>query len=164
MLVYAVEPSPGLLRLLEQKALRQPKLQRIISCQGRFVALPLPDRCVDVALSCSAFTADPAQGGEAGLAELHRVTKHGGKIVLIWPQEKDLSWLQAQGFQHVTFPMRHPMCVQFRSLDSALECARRFYAHNKAVVHYLLTQRRPEVPFSVIGVNPPCDYCWLEVE
>jgi SAM-dependent methyltransferase len=163
-LVYAVDPSPGLLRLLEQKILQQPGQQPIICRQGRFIALPLPDHCVDVALSCSAFTADPAQGGEAGLAELRRVTKHGGKIVLIWPQKEDLSWLNAQGFQHVTLPVQHPMSIRFRSLPSALACARRFYAHNKAVTHYLLTQRRPEVPFSVIGMNPPCDYCWLEVE
>jgi hypothetical protein len=56
------------------------------------------------------------------------------------------------------------MQVRFRSLQSALQCARRFYAQNKAVARYILAKQKPEIPFSVIGVNPPCDYCWLEVK
>lgn len=154
--VYAVEPSPGLLRILKQKT--RSERERVQVLQGRFAALPLANHSVDLALSCSAFTADPAQGGEPGLAELVRVTRPGGKIVIVWPRVEDYAWFEAHGFQHVVMPLHHDMQVRFRSLESALECVRRFYAHNEAVVRYILTQRRPEIPFSVIGVNPPCDY------
>ncbi len=161
--VYAVEPSPGLLHILEQKLTRQSATGRIIACRGRFDQIPLSDNSVDVALSCSAFTAGPEQGGEPGLAELRRVTKPGGKIVLIWPRAEDYDWLAAHGFHYVALPLQQQMRVRFRSLGSALRCARRFYAHNQAVADYILQRHKPEVPFSVLGLNPPRDYCWLTV-
>jgi SAM-dependent methyltransferase len=117
---------------------------------------------VDITLSCSAFTALAEQGGEAGLEEMKRVTRPGGKIVIIWPRVEDRAWLTAHGFQYVALPLDHEMIVYFRSLESALCCARRFYAHNTAVARYILSTRHPQVPFSVLGVNPPCDYCWLK--
>jgi SAM-dependent methyltransferase len=163
-LVYAVEPSPGLLRILEQKLEHLRGEQQILPLAGRFASIPLQDNSVDLSLSCSAFTANPEQGGEAGLAELLRVTRPGGKIVLIWPRREDREWLSARGFHYVALPVQNEMRVRFRSLQSALHCAQRFYAHNRAVARYLLTRRQPEVPFSVIGVNPPRDYCWLEVK
>ncbi len=163
-LVYAVEPSPGLLRILRRKIQQQGVEGRIVPRTGRFDALPLPDQSVDVTLSCSAFTALPGQGGETGLAELRRVTRSGGKIVLIWPRSEDREWLCAQGFQYVTLPVQEDFAVHFQSLHSALQCARCFYAHNYAVLHYLLTKRRPTLPFSVIGIHPPCEYCWLPVK
>ncbi|HLY26116.1 MAG TPA: class I SAM-dependent methyltransferase, partial [Aggregatilineales bacterium] len=163
-LVYAMEPSPGLLRILQQKALSQRLNGRIIPCQGRFEQIPLENDSVDLALSCSAFTAQPEQGGESGLAELKRVTKAGGKIVLIWPRQEDRHWLIERGFQYVSLPVRREMRVHFRSLQSALRCARIFYASNGEVLRYLLKKQKPEVPFSVLGFNPPCDYCWLSVE
>jgi SAM-dependent methyltransferase len=165
-LVYAVEPSPGLMRILERKLVGlltgQPD-GRIVPYPGRFDQIPLGDNCVDVSLSCSAFTAEPEQGGEAGLAELKRVTKPGGKIVIIWPRREDYDWLVGHGFQYVALPLDQQMWVRFRSLQSALHCARLFYAHNKAVATYILERRQPEVPFSVLGFNPPRDYCWLDV-
>jgi ubiquinone/menaquinone biosynthesis C-methylase UbiE len=163
-LVYAIEPSPGLRRILERKLQQQPAAGSLELCAGRFDAIPLADNSVDVALSCSAFTAAAEQGGEAGLAELHRVVRPGGKIVLIWPRVEDRSWLEQHGFQYISLPLQREMCIYFRSLHSALHCARRFYAHNQAVIRYLLTRQRPEIPFSLLGIHPPCDYCWLEVD
>jgi ubiquinone/menaquinone biosynthesis C-methylase UbiE len=162
-LVYAVEPSPGLRRILAHKLARYSAGNRLLLYTGRFESLPLQDNSVDTTLSCSAFTTDPAQGGEAGLAEMKRVTRPGGKVFLIWPLHQDLVWLQAHGFQHVVLPMQREMCVHFRSLHSALHCARHFYAQNQAVTRYILTKHNSEVPFSIIGINPPRDYCWLEV-
>ncbi|HLH62105.1 MAG TPA: methyltransferase domain-containing protein [Ktedonobacteraceae bacterium] len=162
--VYAVEPSPGLLRILQNKLADSADAGRIIPLHGSFDELPLGNESVDLALSCSAFTADPAEGGEAGLAEMRRVTKCGGKIVIIWPRVEDYEWLARHGFQHVTLPVQGEMYVQFRSLESALRCARRFYAGNEQVANYILERRQPGVPFSVLGLNPPRDYCWLTVE
>lgn len=161
--VYAVEPSPGLRHILARKLAGYRAEKRLLLYAGRFGALPFPDHSIDTTLSCSAFMADPAHGGEQGLSEMRRVTRTGGQIILIWPPNEDLTWLQRHGFQHVVLPMQREMCVHFRSLHSALHCAHHFYAHNQAVARYLLTKQRPEVPFSIIGINPPRDYCWLEV-
>ncbi len=160
--VYAVEPSPGLLRLLEDKAARSGAYQ-ITPLRGRFDALPLDEQSVDTSLACSAFTAEPDQGGEAGLAELKRVTRRGGKIILIWPRPADFRWLAAHGFHYVALPMPEEPRVRFRSWDSAWRVARRFYARRPAVTSHLLHARRPEIPCSLIGANPPHDYCWLSV-
>lgn len=162
--VYAVEPSPGLLRILQKKLLAYAEGQRIVPLQGTFDVLPLENDSVDTALSCSAFTAEAVEGGEAGLAELRRVTRPGGKIVIIWPRMQDYEWLIQHGFQHVMLPVQQEMTVHFRSMETALKCARRFYAHNEQVARYILERQQPEVPFSVLGFNPPRDYCWLTVE
>lgn len=161
--VYAMEPSPGLRRILERKRRKSPAASRLLVCEGRFDALPFADESVDLTLACSAFTATPEQGGEQGLAEMLRVTRAGGKIVLIWPRPEDREWLLEHGFNYVSLPISEDMRVHFHSLQSALECARRFYARNRAVVNYIRSRRRADIPFSIIGVNPPCDYCWLEV-
>jgi ubiquinone/menaquinone biosynthesis C-methylase UbiE len=164
-LVYAVEPSPGLLHILEQKVASQPAINgRIVARRGHFADLPLQDRSVDFALSCSAFTAEAEQGGEPGLEELQRVTRPGGKIVVIWPRIEDHEWLAAHGFVYVALPVHQDMAVHFRSRLSALKCAQRFYTHNEDVIPYILKHQTPEVPFSVLGINPPCDYCWLTVQ
>ena len=160
--VYAVEPAPGLLRILRRKL--GSTRERIVPLRGRFDALPLPSKSVDLAISCSAFTADPAQGGEAGLAEMQRVTRDGGKVVIIWPRAQDYDWLAAHGFSYVTLPCEQEMCLHFRSLQSALRCARRFYAHNPQVARFIEREHRADVPFSILGINPPCDYCWLVVQ
>lgn len=158
--IYAVDPSPGLLRLLRRKTIAASVDRQVIACLGRFQALPLTDQSIDIALSCSAFTADEEQGGEEGLRELRRVTRPGGKIVIIWPRPKDHQWFYRHGFQYVRFPMYEDCAVHFRSLATALDCAHLFYAHNPQVLRYLLRTQSPIVPFSVIGSNPPCDYFW----
>jgi len=161
--VYAVEPSPGLLHILENKLKDQAAQGRIKPLKGRFDHLPLKDNSVDVALSSSAFTADPAQGGEPGLKELTRVTRDGGKIVIIWPRPQDFEWLAGHGFSYVALPGSSKMKVSFPNMRVAWRVARRFYARNQKLHSYLREQKRPEVPFSVLGFNPPHDYCWLAV-
>lgn len=161
--VYAVEPSPGLLQILENKLESQPAGSRIKPLQGRFDRLPLDDDSVDLALSCSAFTADPEQGGEPGLKEMVRVTRNGGKIVLIWPRPEDYEWLAERGFSYVSLPGEAKMKVSFRNMKVAWKVARRFYARNEKLQKYLKEHRQPQVPFSVLGFNPPHDYCWLAV-
>ncbi len=161
--VYAVEPSPGLLRILRQKIAGQAEQLCIAPLQGQFDKLPLSDGCVDTALSCSAFTSDPAQGGEPGLTELRRVIKPGGKLVIIWPCIQDYDWLAEHGFRYVVLPLHEEMLVHFRTLQSAMRCVRRFYADNRNAIEYMLREGKPEIPFSILGINPPRDYCWLTV-
>jgi SAM-dependent methyltransferase len=162
-LVYALDPSPGLLRLLRQKVACSPAAAQIVPGPGDFAHLPLAAASVDLALACSSFTAEPQQGGEAGLAELRRVVRPGGAIALIWPRPEDRAWLCARGFHYVRLPGARELCVHFSSFACALRSARRFYAGNPAVVHYLLNARQPIVPFQVLGLHPPGDYCWARV-
>lgn len=98
-LVYAVDPSCPLLNVLEEKLANLPNVART-EC-GSFEQLPLADDCVDISLSCSAFRSESGHGGERGLAELQRVTKPGGKIVIIWPDPHDYDWLARHEFQYV---------------------------------------------------------------
>lgn len=161
--VIALEPSSGLLRLLRDKTNQRRTAGRIVPVRGRFDAVPLADRSVDLAIACSSFTAEPGQGGDPGLAELRRVTRPGGWVVVIWPRVEDYAWLAARGFRYEPLPLEHEMTVRFRSLDAAFRCARRFYGRRPAVLTYLLRHRRPAVPFSVLGFNPPHDFCWLPV-
>lgn len=162
-LVYAVEPSPGLRALFAKTLAASPSGAEIVLRDGDFAHVPLPDQSVDVALACSAFTASPAQGGEPGLAELRRVTRSGGYIILIWPRPSDRPWLAAHGFHYVTLPQEQEMSLSFASWESAWRCIQRFYAHNTLVQRYLRHARQPRIPFSVLGFNAPCDYCWLQV-
>jgi ubiquinone/menaquinone biosynthesis C-methylase UbiE len=162
--IYALDSSPGLLRILDRKRAHHPFGGRITPLKGLFDAIPLSDNAVDIALSCSAFTSDPEQGGEPGLAEMRRVTRPGGYIVLIWPRPEDYGWLAKRGFRYVALPLRREMYVRFRSLQSALRVARRFYARNRVLARYLAQHRCPEVPYSLVGPNPPHDYCWLRTE
>ena len=162
--VYAVDPSPGLLRLLRKKIAQERDEKVITPLKGRFDALPLDDASIDVTIACAAFTADDEHGGERGLTEMRRVTKAGGMIVIIWPRPIDGDWLAAHGFQHVEIPTTDEMAVHYRSFGSALHIAQHFYAHNPDVLTYLLRNRRPDVPFSILGMNPPTSYAWLRVE
>ena len=162
--VYAIEPSPGLLCILQQKIVCQAESHRVVPLQGCFDKLPLADNSVDTALSCSAFTSDPAQGGECGLAEFKRVVKPGGTIVIIWPRTQDHDWLAERGFHYVTLPVYEEMRIHFRTLQSALRCAQRYNAQNRNVIEYLLRERKPEIPFSILGLNPPNDYYSQKVQ
>jgi ubiquinone/menaquinone biosynthesis C-methylase UbiE len=163
--VWSVEPSPGLRRLLRRKlAAAGPDGARVTVLAGRFEALSLPANSVDVALACSAFTARPGQGGDAGLAELRRVTRPSGRIVVIWPRPEDYAWLAARGFVYVALPAKDAPRVRFASLERALRVAEHFYADNPAVRRYLLQQGQPEIPYELLGHNPPHDYCWLAVQ
>ncbi len=165
--VHAIEPSKGLLRILLHKLSSHKNdpnnSGEIIAQAGRFNNLPLGDNSVDISLACSAFTAEAEQGGEAGLNELRRVTRPGGKIVIIWPRPQDIAWLTERGFQYASLPVKEEMKISFRSVSSAWRCANLFYQKNKAVRQYLLKHEKPEIPFSVLGVNPPRDYCWLKI-
>jgi SAM-dependent methyltransferase len=154
--VYAVEPAAPMRRLLEEK-IRGRRLDNVDVAAGFSDALPLPDASVDLVVSASAFGSDPRRGGEAGLHELRRVVRPGGRIAILWPD--DPPWFIARGF-------RYQVCegaleVRFRDLDTAFACAEIFYSD--AVVSHLQHTRRPIVPFDLLGINPPRDACWLDV-
>ena len=153
--VYAVDPSPAALSILAQKVAHPPTADRAVTLQGCFEELPLENSTVDITISCSAFKAS-----ETRLRELLRVTKPGGKIVLIWPGPEDYTWLAEHGFCYVSFSTNPDACVHFRSFESAMRCVSLFYAANQAAIDYLLMAQQPEIPYALLGFKQPSDYCW----
>jgi len=151
--VYAIEPATPMRRLLEQKLGRH-AVDNVTVLAGWSDALPLGDHAVDLSVSASAFGADPHRGGDAGLRELHRVTRPGGRIAILWPD--DPRWFIDRGFKYRSY--EGSLDARFRDLDTALECARIFYS--PAVVASLERTRRPVVPFDLLGINAPRDCCW----
>lgn len=84
--------------------------------------------------------------------------------MIIWPLPQDYSWLASHGFQYLSFPPLQEQVARFRSRESAVRCASRFYAKRPEVMHTILNSAQPEVPYSVLGFEQPNDYCWLPVE
>jgi ubiquinone/menaquinone biosynthesis C-methylase UbiE len=161
--IYAIERSKGLLHILKEKIDREGLTQWILPKHGEFTDLPLEKNSVDTVIACSSFTSKPEQGGKRGLKEFKRVTRPNGMIIIIWPNENDLQWFLKEGFTYEALPVNKEMSIRFKTLGSAIRMVKRFYKKNIFAMKYVLRSGKPEVPFSVLGVKPPHDYCWLQV-
>jgi len=148
--VVAVEPALPLRRILRRKLAAAKHGDRARVTHGFFDRLGLPDGFADLVVACSAFTPAPEHGGEAGLAEMERVCRPGGRVAIIWPNHLD--WLAARGYEYVSFP--GPVSVEFGSYREAVELAAIFYPRAAQEVRRLGRRR---VPFEVLGINPPRD-------
>lgn len=155
-LVYAMDPTPPLLALLERK-LAHAHLRNVELLRGLFSAVPLPDDSVDASVACSAFGTREARGGECGLTELRRVTRPGGRIVIMWPEDPE--WFIARGFAYLI--LSGDLTITFPTLEDARQVAARFYGPD--AMRYLDATQRPELPFHILGVKAPRDVCWLTV-
>ena len=148
--VVAVEPALPLRRILRRKLAAADHGDRARVTHGFFDQLPLPDDFADLVVACSAFTPVAEHGGEGGLAEMERVCRPGGCVAIIWPNH--LEWLAARDYQYVSFP--GAMSIEFGSYADAVEMARIFFPGAADKVRRL---GRREVPFEVLGINPPRD-------
>ena len=148
--IVAVEPALPLRRILRQKLAAAGYADRVEVIPGFFDELPLLDGTADLVVTCSAFTPAPEHGGEAGLAEMERVCRPAGLVVIIWPNHLD--WLAARGYRYVSFP--GPMSVHFGSQREAVELAEIFYPQAAAEIR---RRGSREVPFEMLGINPPRD-------
>ena len=148
--VVAVEPARPLREILRRKLAAAGQGGRVRVIHGFFDQLPLPDDYSDLVVACSAFTPAPGHGGAAGLAEMERVCRPGGRVAIIWPNHLD--WLATRGYQYVSFP--GPMSVEFGSYREAVELAGIFYPRAAEEVRRL---GQGTVPFEVLGINPPRD-------
>ena len=155
--VYAMDSALPMLRLLEAKLLDR-NVDNVELLRGTFANIPLADNSVDAVIACSAFGPLEARGGESGLDELKRVTRPGGRIVIIWPE--DIPWFSSHRFQRVEFP-RGRLTISFPTVEDGLHAARRFYT--PSVVQYLERTGIPELPFSVVGADEPRTCCWMTV-
>ena len=149
----AVEPAAPLRERLSA-TLASVKNTRIIS--GFFDALPLADQSAEMVVACSALTPEPAHGGDRGLAEMERVCAAGGMVVIVWPNHPE--WLAAHGFRYLSFP--GPMTMDFASATEAVELATIFYPHAVAEIK---ARGERQVPYDLLGVNPPRDLAYRTI-
>jgi SAM-dependent methyltransferase len=145
--VIAIEPAAQL------RAILASRVAGVDIRDGFFDATGLDDGCADLVVSCSAFTADPAHGGDEGLAELERITAGGGMVAFVWPS--DVDWLVERGFTYESF--EGDMAVTFASLEEAVELARIFYPK---AADRIATLGSADVPYEILEMNPPRDIAY----
>jgi len=110
----AVEPSAGLRPLLSRR------LPTVEAVAGWAENLPLADGSSELTAACGALGPDPIV-----LAELWRVTRRGGVIALINPEQPE--WFAENGWKRVTAPAlaapEHPRWIDdfFGPLDPPRE-------------------------------------------
>jgi ubiquinone/menaquinone biosynthesis C-methylase UbiE len=100
--VFAIEPVGNLRLYIKQKA-RTQNIANIFPLDGLITDLPFPDGFADITMGGHVFGGHP----EAEYAELKRVTKVGGMIILCpgssLHETKAHEYLLAQGFSWSTF-------------------------------------------------------------
>ena len=148
--VVAIEPAKPLRQILNRKLAGTHHGNRARVTHGFFDDLPLPDDFADLVVACSAFTPISGHGGEAGLSEMERVCRPGGCVAIIWPN--NINWLAAHNYLYVSFD--GPMSVEFPSHKEAVELAEVFYP---SAVEEVRRRGRRQVPFEILGINPPRD-------
>jgi SAM-dependent methyltransferase len=147
----AIEPAAPLRELLIQRLARAEHSHRARVVEGFFDHLPLRDDWADLVVACSAFTPESGHGGDTGLAEMERVCRPGGCVVIVWPN--NLGWLASRGYRFVSFG-NDEMFVEFASPYEAVELTEIFYPGAAAAVRRGGERR---VSFETLGVNPPRD-------
>jgi SAM-dependent methyltransferase len=148
--VLAIEPAGPVREILNQKLLQAAHGHRAHVRPGFFDDLPVTDAWADLVVACSALTPAPGHGGEAGLAEMERVCRPGGCVVIVWPNQ--VPWLAAHGYRYVSFDGE--MCVEFASHEEAAELTTIFYP---GAIEEVRRRGWRRVPYEVLGINPPCD-------
>jgi SAM-dependent methyltransferase len=148
--VLAIEPAGPLREILNQKLVRADHGHRAHVSRGFFDDLPVTDACADLVVACSALTPASGHGGEAGLAEMERVCRPGGCVVIVWPNQ--VPWLAAHGYRYLGFDGQ--MFVEFASREEAAELTEIFYP---GAIEEVRRRGWRRVPYRVLGINPPCD-------
>ena len=148
--VVAVEPAAPLRQILQRKLAAAGQGDRVRVTDGFADDLPVASDRADLVVACSVVTPDAGHAGDAGLAEMERVCRPGGCVAIIWPN--NIGWLTARGYRYLSFP--GPMAMQFASHREAVDLARIFYPRAAGEVR---RRGRREVPYEVLGVNPPRD-------
>jgi SAM-dependent methyltransferase len=148
--VVAVEPAGPLREVLRRRLAALPRGDRVTVTAGFADDLPLDSDCADLVVACSVVTPAAGHGGDAGLAEMERVCRPGGSVVIVWPN--NIGWLSARGYRYVSFP--GPMAMEFASHREAVDLADVFYPQAAGQVRRLGGRT---VPYELLGVNPPRD-------
>jgi SAM-dependent methyltransferase len=154
--VVAIDAVPAMLERLSRR-LRENRVDNVEVRRGGFSRLPVADRSVDVAVSCSSLTSRSPFGGAAAVAEMERIVRPGGRLAVIWPDrpewfvERGFRWVRAEGNPTLSFP----------DAATAERVCGDFYS--PAAARWVAANRTAEVPYSVLGVRPPNDVCLREL-
>ena len=151
--IVAIEPVAPFREILDRKLAQTEHGCATRVIHGFFDDLPVSDDWADLVVACSAFTSTPGHGGDIGLAEMERVCRPGGCVVIVWPL--DAGWLAARGYRHVSFPGE--MFVEFASAEEATELSEVFYP---AAAPEVRRSRWTRVPFQALGTEPPRDLAY----
>lgn len=157
--LVAVEPAAPLRRILARRLAADGAAapgNRIRVTDGFIDELPVPAGWADLVVACSVVTPDAGHGADAGLAEMERVCRPGGRVVIVWPN--NIGWLADRGYQYLSFG--GPMAMTFASPREAAELAGIFYPEAAAEVRRRGSAR---VPYAVLNVNPPRDLAYKEI-
>jgi SAM-dependent methyltransferase len=149
--LLAIEPAAPLRECLRRKL--PPAAVNVRIIDGFFDALPAPDGSAELVAACSALTPELAHGGDRGLAEMERVCAPGGMVVIVWPNHPE--WLIDQGYRYLSFP--GPMTMDFATPAEAVEMALIFYPGAATEIQ---ARGRRQVPYELLGVNPPRDLAY----
>lgn len=150
--VVAIDAVPALLERLRQRAYDE-GLRNVAVIRAGYSALPLPDNSVHVAVACSVFTHEESPGTVRALREAERIVEPGGQVAVIWPHRPE--WFAERGYEYRAFDGNDVM--HFRDLATAQRLCERYYPANAA--RWVIDNRSPDVPFSVLGSKPPNDVC-----
>jgi SAM-dependent methyltransferase len=151
--LVAIEPAAPLREILARKLAAGGHAHRVRVTDAFFDDLPVPDDWADIVIACSALTSAPGHGGAAGLAEMERVCRPGGRVVIVWPN--DVRWLAAHGYRHVSFDGE--MFVEFASPEEAAELIEIFYPHASEQSR---RHRSRTISFDALGTNAPRDLAY----
>ncbi|MGH7685971.1 MAG: class I SAM-dependent methyltransferase, partial [Candidatus Dormibacteria bacterium] len=155
--VIAVDAVPAMLRLLLDAA-RRDGTRNITTCRAPFRALPLGEGDVDVAVACSSFTKHGPHGGGTALLEAERVVRPGGLIAVIWPE--DPAWFRRHGFRHLRLDA--DAVHHFRDVGTAERLCATYYSDDAAA--WVRKRGSADVPYAVLGSEPPHDLCLKRIE
>jgi SAM-dependent methyltransferase len=148
--LIAVEPAAPLRDILTRRLGRADRGCRAQVTAGFFDDLPLADAWADLVVACSAFTPHAGHGGDAGLAEMERVCKPGGLVVIVWPN--NIGWLAARGYGYLSFAGE--MFVEFANGGEAEELIEIFYPCAPLETR---GRARRRISYEELGINPPRD-------
>jgi SAM-dependent methyltransferase len=148
--LVAIEPAAPLRAILRRKLGLAGADDMARVSHGFFDRLPVTDACADMVVACSALTPAPGHGGEAGLAEMERACRPGGRVVIVWPN--NVGWLAEHGYEYTRFDGE--MFLEFASHEEAVELIEIFYPAGAAEVRRDGARR---VSYDLVGINPPRD-------
>jgi ubiquinone/menaquinone biosynthesis C-methylase UbiE len=102
--------SMAALQIGKQRSFHSESESVPVLVQGDAYALPFPDNCFDILVSCETIEhlPDPVKG----VREFHRVTKPGGTLYLTTP-----NYLNLMGLYELYAKVRHPHRVPDQPLD-----------------------------------------------
>src|SRR5258708_21317463 len=87
--IVAIEPVAAFRQILERKLAAAGQTDRARVTHGFFDDLPVASDFADLVVACSVLTPAAGHAGEAGLAEMERACRPGGRGAIVWPNNID---------------------------------------------------------------------------